>query len=154
MQFQIVEREETWVAGLPVRSPRRALGQLRDQALEAAWNAVLNQDLNGPLASAYTDYSADLNTYNTQIVGYQCGSFDEVTRGHIVARLPAGTYAKFSSMGEFPAVMKDLWTQIDYAEEHKKIVRTFRGDFECYPHAYKIDLYLSVEPLGAGGSQP
>jgi len=145
LQFQIVDRDETWVAGLPVRSPRRALGQLRDGALEAAWAAVLNQEINGPLASAYTDYSVDLNTYNTQIVGYESASFDDVERGHIVARLPKGVYARFSAIGEFPDVMKDLWTQIDYAEEHRQINRTYTGDFECYPHAYKIDLYLSIE---------
>lgn len=146
MQFEVVDRDETWVAGLPVRSPRRALGQLQDGALEAAWNAVLNQEINGPLASAYTDYSTDLNTYNSQIVGYECASFEKVTRGHIVARLPKGLYARFSAIGEFPDVMKDLWTQIDYAEEHREITRTYTGDFECYPHAYKIDLYLAIEP--------
>ena len=53
--FEIVERDETWVAGLPVRSPKRALGELRDRDLEAAWASVLHQDLGGPLASAYTD---------------------------------------------------------------------------------------------------
>jgi hypothetical protein len=52
MQFEIVERDETWVAGLPVRSPKRALGELRDRDLEAAWGAVLHQELGGPLQYA------------------------------------------------------------------------------------------------------
>ncbi len=146
MQFEIVERDETWVAGLPVRSPKRALGELRDHDLEAAWAAVLHQELGGPLASAYTDFQPDLGTYNTQIVGYQCSSFDEVTRGHIATRLAGGTYARFSSVGNFPQIMTDLWTQIAFAEEHNQIRRTHTGDFECYPHAYKIDLYLAVDP--------
>ncbi|MFG1791981.1 GyrI-like domain-containing protein [Nocardia sp. NPDC049149] len=145
MQFDIVERDETWVAGLPVRSPKRALGELRDHDLEAAWAAVLHQELGGPLASAYTDYTGELGTYNTQIVGYQCASFGNVTRGHLVARLPRGTYARFASVGNFPQVMTDLWTQIAYAEEHNQIKRTYTGDFECYPHAYKIELYLAVD---------
>ncbi|MFF2555782.1 GyrI-like domain-containing protein [Nocardia sp. NPDC058058] len=145
MQFEIVERDETWVAGLPVRSPKRALGELRDHDLEVAWAAVLHQELGGPLAAAYTDFSPELGTFNTQIVGYQCESFEEVTRGHIVARLPRGTYARFSAVGTFPQVMTDLWTQIAYAEEHNQIQRTHSGDFECYPHAYKIELYLAVE---------
>ncbi len=145
MQFEIVERDETWVAGLPVRSPKRALGKLQDRDLEAAWAAVLHQELGGPLASAYTDYCGELRTYNTQIVGYQCASFDGITRGHLVARLPRGAYARFSSVGNFPQVMTDLWMQIAYAEEHNLIKRTFTGDFECYPHAYKIDLYLAVD---------
>ncbi|WP_067697956.1 GyrI-like domain-containing protein [Nocardia jejuensis] len=146
MQFEIVERDETWVAGLPVRSPKRALGELRDHDLEVAWAAVLHQELGGPLASAYVDFGSELGTYNTQIVGYQCESFERVTRGHVVARLPRGSYAKFSSVGAFPQVMTDLWTQIAYAEEHNHIKRIHTGDFECYPHAYKIELYLAVEP--------
>lgn len=155
MQFQIVERDETWVAGLPVRSPKRALGKLRDVALEEAWSSVLNQEIGGPLASIYTDFDADLETYNTQIVGYQCSSFASVARGHLLARVPAGVYARFSAVGTFPDVMQDLWTQIDYAEEHHEIKRTFLGDFECYPHAYKIDLYLAVEHVGrAQGKTP
>ncbi|MBO0852694.1 MAG: effector binding domain-containing protein [Nocardia sp.] len=144
MQFEIVERDETWVAGLPVRSPRRALRKLRDRDLEAAWATVLHQDLGGPLACSYTDYSTELGTFNTQVVGYECTSFDQVTRGHIISRLPAGTYARFSSLGNFPQIMTDLWTQIAYAEEHNQIKRTYSGDLECYPHAYKIDLYLAV----------
>ena len=144
MQFQIVERDETWVAGLPVRSPKRALGKLRDLALEEAWSAVLKQEISGPLASIYTDFAPDLFTYNTQIVGYQCSSLEDVTRGHIVARIPKARYAKFSALGEFPSVMTDLWTQINYAEEHNQLVRSFVGDFECYPHAYKIDMYISI----------
>ncbi|KAA0024317.1 GyrI-like domain-containing protein [Antrihabitans cavernicola] len=145
MQFQIVERDETWVAGLPVRSPKRALGRLRDLALEEAWSAVLKQQIGGPLASIYTDFAPDLYTYNTQIVGYQCSSLDEVTRGHIVARVPRGRYAVFSAVGEFPNVMTDLWTQITYAEEHGQIKRSFLGDFECYPHAYGIEMFLAIE---------
>lgn len=146
MQCEIVERDETWVAGLPVRSPKRALGELRDQDQDGAWASVLHHELGGPLACAYTDYSIDLGTYNTQIVGYQCSSFDEVTRGHLVARLPAGHYARFSSVGDFPQVMTNLWAQVAYAEESNQIKRTFTGDFEYYPHAYKIDFYLAVEP--------
>jgi predicted transcriptional regulator YdeE len=145
MQFEIVERDETWVAGLPVRSPKRALGELADGALDAAWSAVLHQDIGGPLASVYTDYQPDISTYGTQIVGYECDSLDAVTRGHFVARVPPGRYARFSAVGEFPDVMTDLWTQIQYAEQHREIKRRYTGDFECYPHAYKIDLYLAVE---------
>ncbi|RMI34840.1 GyrI-like domain-containing protein [Nocardia stercoris] len=146
MRFEIVERDEVWVAGLPVRSPKRALGELCDRDLDAAWSAVLHQEMGGHWASAYTDYSADLGTYNTQIVGYQCERLDQVTRGHVVARLPRGTYAKFSAVGDFPQIMTDLWTQIGYAEEHNLIKRTFTGDFECYPHNFKIELYLAVQP--------
>lgn len=149
MAFEIVDLEETWVAGLPVRSPKRALGRLNDPALDQAWSAVLNQDISGPLASIYTDFAPGIGSYNTQIVGYQCSSLSQVARGHLVAKAPKARYAKFSAVGHFPDVMTRLWQQIDHAEEQREITRTFTADYECYPHAYKIDLYLSVEQSGS-----
>ncbi|WP_241385389.1 GyrI-like domain-containing protein [Rhodococcus sp. CH91] len=144
MSFVIVRRERTLVAGLPVRSPKRAVGRLRDPALERAWHAVLNDELGGPLASAYTDHAEEIGAYYTQTVGYECTSLDEVTDGHFVAWLPAGSYAKFSSTGDFPEVVAELWSQVHDAEESGSIVRSFVGDFEFYPNAFRIDLYVSV----------
>ncbi|MEE2031647.1 GyrI-like domain-containing protein [Rhodococcus chondri] len=144
MPFEIVHRKQTLVAGLPVRSPKRALGRPRDPGLERAWSAVLKEELGGPLASAYTDHAVDIGSYYTQTVGYQCESLDQVTEGHFVACVPAGTYAKFSSTGNFPEVVTDLWDQVREAEGSSRIVRSFVGDFEYYPNAFRIDLYVSV----------
>ncbi len=146
MAFCIVEREETLVAGLPVRSPRRALGKLRDPHLERAWSAVLKGEAGGPLASTYTDHAEDIGSYYTQTVGYCCRTLDEVHPGYVVSRLPSGTYAKFSAVGShFPDVFSELWRQIWAAESRGEIVRAFTGDFECYPHAYCIELYISID---------
>lgn len=149
MAFEIVDLSETWVAGLPIRSPKRALGRLNDPGLDQAWSAVLKQDISGPLASIYTDFAPGIGSYNTQIVGYQCSSLSQVTRGHLIAKVPAGKYAKFSVVGYFPEVMTRLWNQIDHAEEQGEIKRSYAGDFEAYPHAYKIDMYLAVETAGS-----
>lgn len=145
MSFCVVEREEILVAGLPVRSPRRALGKLRDPHLERAWSAVLKQETVGALASTYTDHAEEIGSYYTQTVGYCCRSLDDVRPGYVVSRLPSGTYAKFTSVGShFPDVFTDLWRQIWEAEGRGQIERTFTGDFEYYPHAYCIELYVSI----------
>ena len=143
MPLEIVRLPETWVAGLPVRSPKRALGQLSDPDLATAWSSVLAQDIGGPLASIYTDYSAGIGSYNTQIVGYRADP-GSVARGHIVARVAAGSYAKFSSVGSFPQIMVDLWKQVDGADERNELVRANSGEYEFYPHAYKIELFVPV----------
>ena len=154
MAFCIVEREETLVAGLPVRSPRRALGKLRDPHLERAWSAVLKQEADGPLASTYTDHAEEIGSYYTQTVGYCCRTLDEVHPGYVVSRLPSGTYAKFSAVGShFPDVFSELWRQIWAAEARGQIVRAFTGDFECYPHAYCIELYISIKTTETGAPQ-
>jgi predicted transcriptional regulator YdeE len=109
---------------------------------------VLNQETAGPLASIYTDFAPGIGSYNTQIVGYQCSSLGQVTRGHLIAKVPSAKYARFSAVGYFPDVLTRLWNQIDHAEENGEIVRSFTGDYECYPHAYKVDLYLAITQPG------
>lgn len=150
MQFEFVDLEETWVAGMPVRSPKRALNQLSDRSLEHAWSSILRHDFDGPMASVYTDFSNEVEGYNLQVVGYRCTSLDQVRRGHLVGRNPAGRYARFSSTGEFPQVLTNLWKQVDFATEQREIKRTFAGDLELYPNAYRIDFYVSVADDSGG----
>lgn len=145
MLFQVVDREETLVAGLPVRSPRRALGKLRDPRLEKAWSAVLKREIPGPLASTYTDHAEEVGSYYTQTVGYCCRSIDDVRPGYVLSRLPAGHYAKFSAVGDhFCDVFDELWERIWDAESRGLIERAFTGDFEYYPHAFGIELYIAI----------
>lgn len=149
MSFRIVERRETLVAGVPVRSPRRALGKLRDPHLEIAWSAVLNGDASGPFAATYTDHAEDIGSYYTQTVGFCCESIEDVPPGYVISRVPAGTYAKFSVVGSrFTDVFDDLWRQIWEAEAEGSIVRAFTGDFESYPHAFGIELYVAIVHSG------
>ncbi|MET4611309.1 putative transcriptional regulator YdeE [Rhodococcus sp. PvR044] len=146
-EIEFLELGETLVAGLPVRSPKRPLGVLQDRNLESAWSGVLQEDVPGPLASIYTDHATENDSYYTQIVGYQCSSIDEVRRGHLVARIPAGRYARFVSLGEFPGVVAELWDQVRDAVGEGRISRAFTGDFERYPNAFRIDLYVSVRTV-------
>jgi len=145
MSFQVVDRQETLVAGIPVRSPRRALGQLRDRHLEDAWTALLNGETYGPFAATYTDHAEDIDSYYTQTVGFCCSSVDDAPEGYVISRVPAGTYAKFSAVGSrFTDVFDDLWRQIWEAEAEGVITRAFTGDFETYPHAFGIELYVAI----------
>ncbi|WP_345340975.1 effector binding domain-containing protein [Rhodococcus olei] len=145
--IEFVELAEVFVGGLPVRSPKRPLGVLRDPNLERAWSAVLRQNPSGPLASIYTDYSADAGSFYTQVVGYRCESIGDLMRGHVMARIPSGRYARFVSTGEFPDVVSNLWQQVREAEDAGQIDRAFAGAYECYPHAYRIDLYVAVDAM-------
>ncbi|MGW0042446.1 GyrI-like domain-containing protein [Rhodococcus sp. NPDC003348] len=144
-EIEVVELGQTFVGGLPVRSPKRPLGMLRDPNLERAWSSVLKQNPPGPLASIYTDHSAEAGSFYTQVVGYRCESIEDVMRGHVMARIPGGRYARFVSTGEFPDVVSNLWQQVREAEDAGRIGRVAAGAYECYPHAYRIDLYIAVD---------
>lgn len=151
MSFELVHLPETWVAGLPVRSPKRALGSLYDVNLERAWSGILNQDIGEPLGAIYTDFVPVIGSYSTQIVGYRAVR-GEVRAGHVVAKVPAGTYAKFSAVGSFPKVLTTIWNEITHAEESGAIDRAFTGDYEVYPHAYKIEMYIPTADRSTTGT--
>lgn len=151
--IEFVELADVLVAGLPVRSPKRPLGSVRDLNLERAWADVLRQDPPGPWASLYTDHAVENASYYTQIVGYRCSAEDEIPRGYLIGRAPGGRYAHFVSTGDFPGVVTGLWDQVRDAEESCHIVRAFTGDFEFYPNAFRIDLYVSVGPADEAVTQ-
>ncbi|MCR8695504.1 GyrI-like domain-containing protein [Rhodococcus pyridinivorans] len=154
MSFQVVERCETLVAGVPVRSPRRALGKLRDPHLEIAWSAVLNEEIYGPFAATYTDHAEEIGSYYTQTVGFCCESIEDAPEGYVISRIPAGIYAKFSAVGSrFTDVFDDLWRQIWDAEAEGALERAFTGDFETYPHAFGIEYYVAIVDSGCGEEQ-
>ena len=69
--------------------------------------------------------------------------------GHVVARIPAGTYAKFSAVGNFPRVLTTIWKDISHAEESRSFRRAYTGEFEVYPHAYKIEMFVPVDTSGS-----
>ncbi len=54
---------------------------------------------------------------------------------------------------DFAEIYSRLWDEIWEAERRGEIERTFTGDFEYYPHAYGVDLYIAVRSTKCGELQ-
>lgn len=145
VDFDIVERRQTLVAGTVLRSPSLAIEGPRRARLEAVWHRTLQRRLPGSPATAYVDHAAELNTYLTQIAGYRCATVDDLEPGDVLAKIPAGTFARFRSSGDdLPDTVAELWRSIWDAESDGELVRSYTGDFERYPDANTVEVFVAV----------
>ena len=145
LSFAVVERRETLVAGVVLRSPALAIEGSRRRKVEEVWKRTLARELPGPPATAYVDHVPELDSYLTQIVGYRCHTFDDLAPGDVLARIPAGKFARFISEGDdIGETVASLWRSIWDTEAEGKLTRSYTGDFERYPDARTVEIFVGL----------
>jgi len=145
VDFSVVERQETLVAGTVLRSPALAVEGSRRTRVMETWQRTLARTLPGPPATAYVDHAPELNSYLTHIIGYRCRSLDEVAPGDVLARIPAGRFALFTLTGDdladtVPAAWRGVWD----AEAEGRLIRSYSGDLERYPDKNTVEIFVAL----------
>lgn len=154
MNFDVVRRDEVIIAGVVLRSPALALEEGNRAKVLSAWEHNLARALPGTPATAYVDYSPDLNSYHTHIVGYRCRDLSQVAFGDVAALVPGGWFARFECSDDDIAVaIETAWRTVWDAEAEGAIARSYAGDFERYPDTRTVAVYIALtdEP-GDGAS--
>lgn len=152
MDFNVVERHETLVAGTVLRSPALAVEGPRRAKVEEAWKRNLTRSLPGPPATAYVDHAPEIGSYLTHIVGYRCDSLDDLLPGDVLARVPAGRYARFTRSGDdLGDTIVSIWRAVWDLEATGAIVRAYTGDFEHYPDSRTVEVFVALDPSSADG---
>lgn len=151
VDFNVVERHETLVAGTVLRSPALAVEGPRRAKVEEAWKQNLSRSLPGPPATAYVDHAPEIGSYLTHIVGYKCETLDDLLPGDVLARVPAGTFALFTRTGEnLGDTIASIWRTVWDLEASGTLVRAYTGDFERYPDSRTVEVFVALHP-GAEG---
>jgi predicted transcriptional regulator YdeE len=145
VDFSVVERQETLVAGTVLRSPALAVEGSRKAKVAETWQRTLARTLPGPPATAYVDHAPELNSYLTHIIGYRCRGLDDMETGDVLARIPAGRFALFTMTGTnladtIPAVWRGVWD----AEAEGRLVRSYTGDYERYPDQNTVEVFVAL----------
>jgi predicted transcriptional regulator YdeE len=145
VDFTVVERRETLVAGTVLRSPALAVEGSRRARVEQTWQRMLARTLPGPPATAYIDFAPELNSYLTHIVGYRLWSLEQLQPGDVLARIPAGRFARFTACGDnLVETIPELWRAIWDAEAEGAITRVYAGDFERYPAQNSVEVFVGI----------
>lgn len=145
MDFTIVERHETLVAGTVLRSPALAVEGPRRLKVEEAWRHNLKRKLPGPLASAFVDHAPEIGSYLTHIVGYRCESLNDLLPGDVLARIPGGRFARFIRSGEnLGDTIVSVWRAVWDLEAAGSLVRSYTGDFEHYPDRRTVEVFVAL----------
>ncbi|MEV6138671.1 effector binding domain-containing protein [Nocardia sp. NPDC051990] len=150
MDFNVVERPETLVAGTVLRSPALAVEGPRRAKVEEAWKRNLARTLPGPPTTAYVDHAPEINSYLTHIVGYRCHTLSDLLPGDVLARVPAGRFARFTLSGDnLGDTIVTIWRAVWDAEAAGRLVRGYTGDVEHYPDARTAEVFVALadEPV-------
>lgn len=151
VDFNVVERPETLVAGTVLRSPALAVEGPRRAKVEEAWKQNLARSLPGPPATAYVDHAPEIGSYLTHIVGYRCETLDDLLPGDVLARIPAGTFAQFTRSGDnLGDTIASIWRTVWDLEASGTLTRAYTGDFERYPDSRTVEVFVALHP-GAEG---
>ncbi|MFE3441548.1 GyrI-like domain-containing protein [Nocardia sp. NPDC059180] len=145
MDFNVVDRQESLVAGTVLRSPALAVEGPRRTKVEEAWKRNLARALPGPPASAFVDHAPEINSYLTHIVGYKCRTLDDLLPGDVLARIPAGRFARFTLSGDdLGDTVVTVWRAIWDAEAAGRLERSYTGDFERYPDNRTVEVFVAL----------
>ncbi|WP_194816491.1 effector binding domain-containing protein [Nocardia sp. XZ_19_385] len=145
MDFNVVDRPETLVAGTVLRSPALAVEGPRRVKVEEAWKRTMARTLPGPPTTAYVDHAPEINSYLTHIVGYRCKNLDDLQAGDVLARVPAGRFARFTASGDnLGDTVVSIWRAVWDAEAAGKFVRSYTGDLEHYPDSRTAEVFVAL----------
>ncbi|MET9024791.1 GyrI-like domain-containing protein [Nocardia sp. NPDC004168] len=145
MDFNVVDQPETLVAGTVLRSPALAVEGPRRAKVEEAWKRNLARKLPGPPTTAYVDHAPEINSYLTHIVGYRCHGLADLQPGDVLARVPAGRFARFVASGDnLGDTIVSIWRAVWDAEAAGRLIRAYTGDWEHYPDARTVEVFVAV----------
>ncbi|MBC7300652.1 MAG: AraC family transcriptional regulator [Nocardia sp.] len=145
MDFNVVDRPETLIAGTVLRSPALAVEGPRRAKVVEAWAHLRARTLPGPFATGYVDFAPEINSYLTHIVGYECKTLADLQVGDVLGRIRAGRYARFVASGDNRGdTIVGLWRQIWDAEAAGEFIRAYTGDCEQYPDERTVEIFVAL----------
>lgn len=133
MKFEIVSLPETYVAGLAFRTKNELEQNPATGWIAKTWGRVRTMKNPNPPPAVSTDYESDYHGYFTEIVGFMRNSANDFGPGEVLAKVPAGRYAKFVNTGKLPEVVIEAWQAVWQAEKNGSLQRAYTTDLETYP---------------------
>lgn len=109
-------------------------------------NKIPNKASNEVIA-LYCDYEGDYIQPYSLVIGCSVTSLDSIPEGMVAKIVPAGSYAVFRAIGEYPASLIETWGNI----WQTKLNRTYTGDYEFYGEKFssgspqEVEVYIAIE---------
>lgn len=153
-EYEIVSRPETYVAGLAFRTKNELEQNPTTGWIAKTWARLRTMKNPNPPAAVYTDYESDHYGYFTGVAGFTRNSADDFSAGEVLAKVPAGRYAKFVNTGKLPEVVIAAWQVVWQAEKDGSLQRAYTTDLETYPNMREamnnpdkvtVELYIAIK---------
>ncbi|SUI60260.1 Bacterial transcription activator, effector binding domain [Shewanella putrefaciens] len=136
--------------GLSTRTSNRAEMSADSAKIGGLWQAFFESSqltamLNSPMYGVYYDYESDMNGEFSVLVGKAIDSPTNASQ-FTPLTLEAGKYLKFSSQGEMPQCVIELWGQVwgYFSVPDCPNERRYQTDFEVYLSATEVEIYIGI----------
>jgi predicted transcriptional regulator YdeE len=123
--------------------------------IPACWQDYLKKDMASKIPhraktpamfAVYSDYQSDWAGEYSYMIGSEVTKADKIPTGLAVVRIPAQTYAVFTTAGPMPDAILGIWMSV----WGTKLPRVYTFDFEQYdarftrPENKQVDVYIAV----------
>ncbi len=154
----IVERPALIVIGIELRTSNAPEAGPKD--IPQHWKRFYDEDIinriphkiSNEVIALYCDYEGDYTQPYSLIIGCPVSALDTIPEGMVAKTIPAGSYAVFHAVGEYPASLIETWGAI---WQHTDLKRTYTGDYEFYSEKFalgspkEVEVYIAVENQAA-----
>lgn len=141
MSFEIVELPGGFVAGLTIPLAGREVTRRDLDLVNFTWDRYLARERDGIRVAAYIGQDGR----SAAVLGYECASLDDADLGDVIARIPAGTYAKFAVTGKPYDLTRTVWAEVAKAESAGEIKRSYTADIEKFIDATSVEVFVAIE---------
>lgn len=151
--FMIIQKQSMIVVGIECRTsnapnagpndiPKHWARFQQENIIDQIPNKVSNE-----VIALYCDYDGDYTQPYSFVLGCCTNILDDIPAGMVAKLVPAGSYAVFSSTGEYPKSLINTWGKI----WQTNLKRTYTGDYEIYKKEFNpanskgLDVLIAVE---------
>ncbi|PYX32638.1 MAG: AraC family transcriptional regulator [Acidobacteria bacterium] len=159
MNPKVVSQSEFTVVGIAARTSNTreatadgVIGKQWERFMKEGILAKIPNKVDSAVVAVYTDYASDKDGEYTYLLGAKVKSNRDVPEG-MVARVPAGRYAVFTSeKGPAAQVVVEAWQRIwAVPKSAPGGNRAYKADFEVYderaadPQNVQVDVYVGIK---------
>lgn len=155
MNPRIIQRNETKVIGLEIRTSNEIEAQPAQSRIPEAWKKFdemkdgIPDRTNTHFAfGLYSDYESDNKGLYSLAACSEVRALDRVPKGMVGKIIPPGRYLVFTAKGEMPRAIMSTWEGIwKYFSNGTSYKRTFTADFEVYDKQRPDDaeIYIAIK---------
>lgn len=140
MDFEIVTLPPCLVAGLTVPLAGREVSARDLDLVNFTWDRYLARGRETNRVAAYVGQ----DDHAVAVLGYQIDELAELAVGDVIAKVPAGQYAKFTVTDKPYDLLRTAWAQVRRAQTAGEIQRSHTAELERYTGPTSVEVFVSV----------
>ena len=145
--YTVLKKPEIFLVGIDCRTSNDPGAAMND--IPALWERFFQENIisqiphkvSDEVIALYCDYEGDHTKPYTLVIGCPVSGLEDVPEGFVSKKIPGGTYAAYSAVGEHPQTLIETWGEIWKTE----LPRTYSGDYEVYGKKFSSGSPQEVE---------